>query len=283
MMRTPAALLAICVLAPLLQGQSGKILDKTYSVSSRPDLQLVVDDSSVRAQSCGGCREVRIHVDTRDMNLSDFRLVESQSGNGIRFSLKRPEGLHWNMGVRRQPEITVMLPADSNASLHSSDGSIGIAGVNGEVDLRSGDGSISAADVRGALRVNTGDGSVTVQRAEGTLSATTGDGSIRADGRFAQVDARTGDGGVQITAQDGSTLSNGVHITSGDGSVTLRVPRNIRAEVDLRSGDGSIRCDLPLVVQSSSNDRHAVRGSLNGGGSTIRVNTGDGSVSVSGL
>lgn len=71
MTRTPATLVAAIALAaaPFAHGQSGKIFDKVYPMgSSRPNLQVVVDDSSVRTQSCGGCHEIHIHVDTRDMN-----------------------------------------------------------------------------------------------------------------------------------------------------------------------------------------------------------------------
>ena len=286
MTRITAPLIAALTLAvaPLAFSQSGKIFDKSYQTGSgRPDLQVLVDDSSVRVQSCGGCHEIHVHVDTRDMNLSDFKLSESQSGNLVRFSLKRPEGMHWSMGRRRQPELSISLPGEADVSLHSGDGALAIAGVSGNLEMRSGDGAISAADVHGTLHTTSGDGSMTLDRVEGVLHATTGDGSLSSSGRFTEVDARSGDGSVQITALDGSTLRDGARIQTGDGSVQLRIPRNLRADVDLRSGDGSVRCDLPLATQSSSDGRHGVRGSLNGGGSAIHVSTGDGSIAVTGL
>ena len=263
-----------------LQGQSSKLFDKSYPVNGRPTLQVEVDDTSIRTESCGGCRDIRIHVDMRDADLSDFRLQESQSGSLVRFSLKRREHFGFHIGLRRSPEMKIEVPTQSDLALRSGDGALQLTGVQGNVELHTGDGSITAANTSGPLRLSTGDGAITLRQVEGALTATTGDGSIQGEGRFTQLDARTGDGSVHVAALEGSPLTGGAHITTGDGSVELRLPRSVHADLQLRAGDGSVSCDLPLQQQSNSSDRHSLRGSLNGGGAVLHISTGDGSVSV---
>jgi hypothetical protein len=55
----------------------------------------------------------------------------------------------------------------------------------------------------------------------------------------------------------------------GDAPLTL----------DAESGSGSIHTDREMLTQGS-NDRHHVTGKLNGGGPTVRVETGSGDIRV---
>jgi hypothetical protein len=52
--------------------------------------------------------------------------------------------------------------------------------------------------------------------------------------------------------------------------------------LELHTGDGHIGVDLPLTVNGTQNE-HEVRGKLNGGGPSLTVRTGDGSIHVSAL
>ncbi len=255
--------------------------DKTYNVSSRPTLQVDVDDASVRVHSCGGCRSVRIHVDGKDGDLARWRITEMQGGNGIRFAMKHREDRSFFVGWHgRSPEVTVETPGETDLNVHSGDGSLAVEGLRGSVDLKTGDGSIATEDTAGPLRINTGDGSVQVHRAEGTLNAGTGDGSMQLEGRFTQLEAHSGDGSIHLSLLPGSSLQSSSRVNTGDGSISMTLPRDLRADVQASTGDGSIANRLQLQ-SSGSNDRHNVRGLMNGGGPTLRLHSGDGSISLS--
>ena len=60
----------------------------------------------------------------------------------------------------------------------------------------------------------------------------------------------------------------------------LRLPNSLRANVELESGLGSVHSDLPLTGQGIDEERHHLRGSLNGGGPKLKVTTGNGSISL---
>jgi putative adhesin len=66
---------------------------------------------------------------------------------------------------------------------------------------------------------------------------------------------------------------------TGDGSVTLRVPQTLVADVELHTNDGHISLNLPVEVNGRLGGNN-IRGKLNGGGRTLSVHTGDGSITL---
>ncbi|MEZ2347846.1 DUF4097 domain-containing protein [Terriglobus sp. RCC_193] len=258
--------------------------DKSYTVNGKPMLQVQVDDASVRVRSCGGCRTVSVQVDYRNSDPTMWSIAELQGGNGINFSMKHKEmSRHFFGGWHgHSPEITIVTPTETDLNLRSGDGALTLAGLHGSVDAHTGDGAISADDLVGAMRLTTGDGSITLRRGEGSLYATTGDGSMNLEGRLNQFEARSGDGGVTLRLMPGSTLGSASSVTTGDGSISINLPRDLRAEVEANTGDGRISSSLPFFTTTSSGRGNShVRGTMNGGGPTLRIHSGDGSISLS--
>jgi DUF4097 and DUF4098 domain-containing protein YvlB len=127
------------------------------------------------------------------------------------------------------------------------------------------------------MDLHSGDGSETLDAVDGKLHATTGDGHIRANGRFDELDLKTGDGHVEVRAGAGSSLNTSWRLETGDGNVTLEIPGNMAADVDLHTGDGHIDLDMPITTQGQIRENE-VRGKLNGGGNLMTIRTGDGSI-----
>jgi hypothetical protein len=289
-MRTSAIAIAVFALATSSALVTPNALaqanwDKSYNLSAKPSLQLELDDASVHAGSCGACRAVRIRVNWNGQDPSHWRVTEMQGGNGIHFELKhRDHNQSWFGGGwhGRSPEVVVDSPAETDLTVHTGDGSVTVAGLRGALDLKTGDGSIQTDGTAGTLRLHTGDGSVGVRRAEGTLNGSTGDGSMTIEGRFSQVEAHTGNGSVNVSLLPGSRLQSSSSVTTGDGSISLRVPRDLGADLQATTGDGHISNNLPFA-SGSGNDAHHVHGLINGGGPTLRLTSGDGSISMSAL
>lgn len=258
--------------------------DKSYNVNGKPMLQVQVDDASVQVRSCGGCRNVSVRVDYRNGDPSQWSIAELQGGNGIHFSLKHKEMTRNFFGGwrGRSPEVTIVTPMETDLDLRSGDGALTLAGLHGSVAAHTGDGAISADDLVGTLRLTTGDGSITLRRAEGSLYATTGDGSMNLEGRLNQFEARSGDGAVALRLMPGSTLGSSSSVTTGDGSISINLPHDLRAEVDVSTGDGRINSSLPFFTNTNGDRGHThVRGNMNGGGPTLRIHSGDGNISLS--
>lgn len=132
------------------------------------------------------------------------------------------------------------------------------------------------------MDLNTGDGSEELNGIDGKLHASTGDGHIRANGRFDELDVKTGDGHLDIRAGAGSSLSNSVskgwRLETGDGNVSLEVPGDLAADVNLHTGDGHIDLDVPVTISEGKIRGGDVQGKINGGGGQITIRSGDGSI-----
>lgn len=279
-MRISTVFAAAACLATAVAASAQSTWDKTYSPSGRPALQVSVDNASVNVRSCGGCRTVRIHVDSHDGDLSRWRMTEMQGGNVVHFDLKRRDSESIFMGWHnRSPEVTVDLPTESDVELHSGNGAVQLAGVHGSVEAHTGNGAIEVDDVRGALRINSGNGSVNVRRADGTLSAVSGNGTMNLAGRLSQFEVRSGNGTVRVTLEPGTVVSSSSRVTTGNGVVSMTVPRDLKADIEMATGHGSLHCDLPLMSQVST-DRH-IRGSANGGGPTLSLHSSAGGITLS--
>jgi len=122
----------------------------------------------------------------------------------------------------------------------------------------------------------TSDGSLELEDIDGTLHARSGDGSLRVSGRFDVLDLRTSDGRIEAEARPGSQVREAWEIRSSDGSVSLKIPGDLAADVELHTSDGSITTGLPIAIEGSVR-AHDLHGKLNGGGNRLTLHTSDGS------
>lgn len=259
--------------------------EKRFTVKGEPELQLRTFDGSIRLRSWDR-NEVLVEIERRgpDTETAKALVVESsQQGNKVTVEAQQPNrgGIH--LGSFRSPSVslTVTAPRRMRLEARTGDGSIAADDLTGTIQVNTGDGSIRIRRVEGALTAHTGDGSIDVDEVTGRLEASSGDGSITVNGRLEAVDVHSGDGSVRVSADDGSTVKNDWSITTGDGSIAVQLPTNIDAELDAESNDGRVRANgFTGLATSQGDDRGSVRGRLGNGGRTLRLRSGDGSISI---
>jgi len=258
--------------------------EKRFTVSGKPDVSLSTFDGSIEIRPSDR-QEVIVTIEKRASSKEEAARIDihtEQTGNHIVVDVRIPKGVHmFGFNQSASAKLIVSLPAASDVQAHSGDGSIDIERVTGTLDLRSGDGSINGRDLAGGLKVHTGDGSIKLIGVNGALDADTGDGRIDVAGTFSSVRAHSGDGSVTIHADAGSSASDEWTITTGDGSVVLEVPDGFGGELDAHTGDGAIEVhDITLSNVTGRISRDTVRGRLGNGGGTVRVRTGDGTITL---
>jgi hypothetical protein len=249
---------------------------KTYSISKRADLNVQTDDGSVNVVA-GNSNEVvaKVHTEGFTIGPNEVRIEESQAGDRVTISVKMPHNPSWS--GHRTIRVLVTVPRDLDLELSTGDGSVDLQPLAGRIRVRTGDGSIHADGLHGDLTLHTGDGSIEAHNLDGALVAESGDGSIHIGGRFDGLSVNTGDGSVDASAAAGSKMTAPWTLHSGDGSISLGVPQDLKAYVDLKTGDGSIKVDMPVTIEGKI-DRSHVQGNLNGGGSELKITSGDGSI-----
>jgi len=157
--------LLVCTASGFAQGRP--VWEKSYPVGAQPTVNLEVSDSNLEIHSCGGCGAVHIRVEMEEAKLSDYRLEEGQSGNGVHFSLKEKShvGIHFNWRSGNV-KVVVETPANLTLEARTSDGGLRADGLHGNLSLDSSDGSQDLADLSGNLKLQTRDGGVRRQIAQ---------------------------------------------------------------------------------------------------------------------
>lgn len=257
--------------------------ERTLNLTGRPRLTITSNDAHVRV-GIWDRPAIGFRVTTRGWEIGDdVRVNESHTGNDVKLDVREPT---FRIGFvfvdRRSILIEVWMPRAADLDVSTGDGNITVPGLQGTVALRTGDGDITIEDAKGALRLRTGDGRITGRRLDGTLAATTGDGTVRVQGRFEGLELRTGDGNVTAEVAPGSRVREPWSARTGDGGVTMLIPGDLKADVEAYTGDGGITVDLPMMLRGRVTN-HRVVGALNGGGPTLLLRTGDGSIRLAGL
>ena len=235
--------------------------NKSYQVQGRPQLAVDADDGNVTVSPSTG-NEVRLSVHSEGFRIApdEIEIASRQVGNRVELTLRKH-----NTGLRihfhSSLEIRVSLPAASDLDVHTRDGNLEIDGIQGTENLRTGDGNASLRGVSGSLQLETGDGNLDV------------------DGRFDALTLHTGDGNIDAVARSGSVMKAGWVLRTGDGNVHLRLPDNFAADLDAHTGDGHVRSDFP-VTTTTSGEHNDLRGKINGGGQTLEIRSGDGTIQI---
>ena len=236
--------------------------NRAYQVQGRPQLVVDADDGNVIVSS-GSDGSVHLSVHSQGWRIApdEIEVTAQQQGNRVELRLrKHNSGLH--VHFHTSLEVRVTLPAGSDLDVHTRDGNLEISGITGTHKLRTGDGN---AELRGV------DGSVDLE---------TGDGNLNVDGRFDLLSLHTGDGNIDAAARGGSVMKSAWTLRTGDGNIQLRVPENFAADVDAHTGDGHVRSDIPVTSNATTNHENDLRGKMNGGGQTLSLRTGDGTIEI---
>jgi hypothetical protein len=194
-----------------------------------------------------------------------------QNGNTVRVGNTANDPLYQNVSISYE----LVVPASTQVRAQSGSGSESIGSLRGPVDAQTGSGSISLAQTGGDVRAMTGSGDIDVERIDGALDAQTGSGHVRVGAVAGAVKAHTGSGRIEIT----QTGRGNVDLETGSGGVTLGLPNDAAFALNVHTGSGSIHTTQPLMAQGA-NSRHHLQGTVRGGGASVTIRTGSGSVQI---
>jgi Putative adhesin len=291
-----ATILAASILAP---GARAEEWSKTYTISGRAQVRIDTNDGSVRIAT-GDSKQVEFRVIYEGYELNKNLHVDSrQDGDSVQLNARviGHWGFSWGHG-RRGPRIEVSMPKNADlqidtgdgsvetqplkgrVKIHTGDGSVRVQAVDGDVDVDTGDGSITVEGAKGDVRLHTGDGQIDARNLDGRVDANSGDGHIKIDGRLDGLNVKTGDGSIDARIAPGSKLTGGWSIHTGDGSVDMVLPADLQANIDASTNDGHISLGIPVTVEGTFSNSQ-IHGKMNGGGQSLSIHTGDGSIRLS--
>ncbi len=277
-MKAGSALVAAGLLAMMAPRLKAEEIAKTFPVTGHAKVHAESDDGAIRV-STGDIKQVEVRVTYSGYTLGkDLRVTTTQNGDNVEVIAKSTG--HWGWGVRHtQLRIEIHMPKDADLEAIAGDGSIE-ADMNGNANIKTGDGSIRLQGAKGNIVLHSGDGSIEARGLDGRVDASAGDGHITLEGRFDGLQVKTGDGSVTARALEGSKVNSGWNLRAGDGSIDLMVPGAMQANIDASTSDGHISLDVPVMVEGTFSSSR-LSGKMNGGGGSLTVHTGDGSIHLS--
>lgn len=275
-MKLALAAVAALALAALPAMATEATFERNVTVSGPVELSVHTGAGSVHVTRSSGNQ---IHIFGRvksGWGVSEARVREiaanppiEQTGSIVRIGFHEEE-LH-NISI----DYEIQAPANSYLEASSGSGDVTVEGVGKDAKLTTGSGNVHATGLIGSLTLNTGSGNINAElTGMGDVRAQTGSGNIELHHVNGGLHAITGSGDIKVAGAVGGDW----HLETGSGSIEFW-PDAGGFTLDASTGSGSVQTDREMSVQGSLN-RHHITGKVNGGGPTVRMQTGSGDIHV---
>ncbi len=285
-----AALVSLLLAAPA----TADVIERSFDVRDGGWFELDTDRGKIDVRT-GSSGEVIVEV-VRDGARGEKLDVEfEQRGDRVIVKGDWPNmDTSWWRGDRAKIEFNVTVPQRFNLDVSTSGGSIKVDDLDGELRANTSGGSLTFGYIQGQVNAHTSGGSIRLEGGGTDVDLDTSGGSIRVGPVQGSVKARTSGGSISIEevagAVDATTSGGSVaatmtqqptadcNLSTSGGSVTLTIAENLAVDIDATSSSGGVRSDIP--IDGKTKHKRALRGSLNGGGPTVRLHTSGGGVRI---
>jgi hypothetical protein len=213
--------------------------------------------------------DVTKHFEGSDANrkwwMENLHVNFRNSGDHVSVEVKYPQencifcfqGMNYEASV----ELEIRVPRQINVALDSYKPDIKIAAIQGDIRIKSYKSPIEIESTTGAINIDTYKDSIKLHNV--TVHGPLEIKSYKAD---AEIDARS--------------LGETATIENEKGSIVLRVPASAGVDINFEGGRrASFHSDFPMSSRSGNLDG-SVRGTINQGGTRLRLHTERGSVSL---
>ena len=279
---SPAPVIRMAPVVAVVAGgmeEGGQLsFDRTLSVSGAAQLAVSTGSGDIHFTRGAGSQihiHGQIHVN-HDGSEEQARQIAAnppieQSGDVIRVGQHQDREQWQGISIDYQIEA----PAGTLLTANTGSGDIVDEGVGQNAKLQTGSGDIHATGLEGPFTVMTGSGNIVAEQSgQGDVIAQSGSGDIELKDIHGGFRGQTGSGDIKASG----TPSASWNLQTGSGTIELWTG-NAPLTLDASTASGSVTTDHEMVVQGTF-DRHHIRGTLNGGGPTIRAQTGSGEIHI---
>jgi hypothetical protein len=127
------------------------------------------------------------------------------------------------------------------------------------LDIENVNGAIRIANITGKHDLDTTNGKIEVTRCAGSVEASSTNGAIHAE--LTNV-----------------TKGQGLRFSTTNGRIEVSLPANLAVDVDAGTTNGAIKSDLPVAATRVG--ENSLRGTINGGGTPLRIRTTNGGIAI---
>ena len=219
----------------------------------------------------------------------------------------------WNFGhSETHGHYTIHVPKKFETDLRTDGGDVTVGDITGSTTVKTSGGKLAFKHLEGVLSANTSGGSIEVEDCRGPIKIETSGGDITVTDGMGALDAKTSGGRIEVRNFSGDTevkTSGGnlrfqrvtgkiIGKTSG-GSISASIPDDVVDDVKLQTSAGNIDLSLfsaatvdidastsvgeifnRLPLETTDVDNEHLRGKLNGGGKSVKLETSAGNITI---
>ena len=200
------------------------------------------------------------------------RLVATESDASLDLEIAMPR--KWNR--RGVVNMELHVPRGTRVDITASNGKVCISSLCASVKARSSNGAVSVDNIEGDVEIQSSNAKVHCACVRGRLVARTSNGKIEVSQHCGSLDAATSNGVIEAEIRE---VSGPVVLATSNGRISLALPEDVDADVDVRVDNGIIRSQRSLSRCTHSTGGR-LAGALGLGGVPIKLRTSNGSVSV---
>jgi hypothetical protein len=295
------------------EAYSQPIKDDHGSTNSTTPMTDVINDASYsRSLPVGPGGKLTMHVDRGDIDVTgsnqntveikvdrevthagDFeaarilkeeRLVLKQTGNEVFITAQDPPSLErrslwsWLSGPNLNVHYQITVPRKFEVRAETSGGHVNVASLDGSATVKTAGGSLDFNDIDGSVRGETMGGSIRAVACQDELIINTLGGGITIE-QFTGSHVRAATAGGSISVEFATAPTADCELQTEGGSVTARLPSSAAITLDAHTLGGSVSTDLPIQVEGESHNSD-LKGTINGGGPLLKLETSGGSIKV---
>lgn len=242
----------IALIAIFTFSTQAKDINETFDIKAGGNLVLDTDVGSIHIDTHNKDNVV-LDVEVEGKYEDEFEVIYELTGNTLNVTGKK-ERSNWSK-TRVKFELTV--PKNFNLELDTSGGQISIMDLTGEIDARTSGGSVKASNIEGNVKLKTSGGSIKTSDIYGKVNAHTSGGSIR--------------------IKQSSQFKDDAEYTTSGGSITALLPDDVKVNLYAATSGGRVSVDYDVNGRFK---KRTIKGSINGGGPELRLETSGGSISV---
>lgn len=261
-------------------------------------------------------RKLSAESEAREKEYTDAVPIRiTREGNTVIVRARRAEEQrHWNWrgSTNMEARYTIRAPANLEALLSTGGGSINASELNGRMKANTGGGDLKFAHLRGPLNAESGGGNIELTACNGAIQTETGGGKITTEGGSGGLTVSTGGGSIgvrnfdgdakietgggkltlvnirgrlnaetgggAISAQFGAPVAADTRLETSAGRIEVVLPPEAALNLEAESSEGSVTSELPVVAAMAGRD--GLKGTINGGGKSLVLRTGAGSIAI---
>lgn len=224
-------------------------------------------------------KAIKVDADSQPGRLS-IRVVRPMENNcncGASFQLKVPRKVMLDL-IRSSNGSLRVESVDGDMRLKSSNGMVKVWAVNGNVDAQTSNASIEVGSFQGSATLRTSNGRIKAEGVKGAFDAMTSNASVDATimepADATTVGVRTSNGSVTLALM--AWKNNPIRVNTSNSSINLRLPDGVNGQLTADTSNGSISSDFELTTNKFGKTHVEAR--LGSGGPPIELGTSNGSI-----